>query len=103
MAKRTSARVPNNSASRYAQVKAILDAAAGASTPSYDGVGRFWNLDLEAFKEVCVHGIRMIAPDAEPSCCHPPGSRSADSGLIKGLRGDPPFDGHHFPPLPWGG
>lgn len=103
MAKRTSARAPDKSTSRYVQVKEILDAAAGASTSSYGGVGRFWNLNLEAFKEVRVHGVRMIAPDAEPSCCHAGGSRSANSGLINGLRGDPPFDGDHFPPLPWGG
>jgi tyrosinase len=82
-------------------VKAILDAAAGDSTASYGGVGRFWDLDLEAFKEAHVYGIRMIAP--EPSCCGEGGSRSAESGLIRGLRGDPPFDGKRFPPLPWGG
>src|SRR5262249_5602999 len=37
------------------------------------------------------------------SCCGEGGSRSAESGLIRGLRGDPPFDGKRFPPLPWGG
>jgi tyrosinase len=31
------------------------------------------------------------------------GARSAASGLIKGLRGLPPFDGGQFPRLPWGG
>ncbi len=30
-------------------------------------------------------------------------SRSARSGLIRGLRGLAPFDGTRFPPLPWGG
>jgi tyrosinase len=29
--------------------------------------------------------------------------RGAASGLIKGLKGQPPFDGTQFPPLPWGG
>ena len=29
--------------------------------------------------------------------------RGAKSGLIQGLQGQFPFDGSHFPPLPWGG
>jgi tyrosinase len=46
----------------------------------------------------------MIAPAAEASCCGEGGrSRSERSGLIQGLRGEPPFDGRRFPPLPWGG
>ena len=45
----------------------------------------------------------MIAPTStSPSCCHSE-SRSATSGLIKGLRGQAPFDGGQYPPLPWGG
>lgn len=46
-------------------------------------------------------------PDTSSSCC---GSkpkrvegRGARSGLIIGLKGEFPFDGTHFPPLPWGG
>jgi tyrosinase len=84
----------------YGRVKAILEAAAGTSTSTYGGMGRFWNLDLESFKQARIFGIRLIAPEPA-SCCG--GSRSADSGLIKGLRGEPPFDGERFPPLPWGG
>src|ERR1041384_4117291 len=102
MAKRTAA-APQESPSRYARVREILDAAAGDSTSSYGGVGRFWTHDLEAFKTACIYGVRMIAAEEEPSCCHAGGSRSENSGLIKGLRGAPPFDGDHFPPLPWGG
>ena len=51
---------------------------------------------------------------AEHSCCGPseaaaPGAlepshgRGAASGLIKGLKGQFPFDGTQFPSLPWGG
>lgn len=29
--------------------------------------------------------------------------RGAQSGLVRGLRGEFPFDGSHFPSLPWGG
>src|SRR5262249_38257521 len=39
-------------------------------------------------------------------CCHGSAiteSRSARSGLIRGLRGQAPFDGTQFPRLPWGG
>ena len=90
---------------RYDRVIAILDEAAGSSDSDYGGIGPFWRLPRSKFLEVRVHGIRMIAPeekieDACPCCVK---SRGESSGLIRGLRGDPPFDGTQFPPLPWGG
>jgi len=58
----------------------------------------------------------MIAPanTVAVSCCchHEAGSADAQptfpgrgvaSGLIRGLRGQVPFDGSQFPPFPWGG
>jgi tyrosinase len=53
-------------------------------------------------------------PTPAPSCCgtetpddkagpHPSPGRGAASGLIKGLKGQFPFDGTQFPRLPWGG
>jgi tyrosinase len=87
----------------YARVREILDAAAGDSESTYGGIGRFWNLDLPTFKDARVYDVRMIAPEPAASCCCDGESRSASSGLIKGLRGEAPFDGSRFPPLPWGG
>jgi tyrosinase len=49
-----------------------------------------------------VYGVHMIAPEEKASCCDDT-SRSARSGLIRGLRGEAPFDGNRFPPLMWGG
>lgn len=52
------------------------------------------------------------APAPPPSCCTPPSApaaappqrgRGAASGLVKGLKGEAPFDGNPFPRLPWGG
>ncbi len=107
---------------RYERVKAILDTAAGENPATYGGKVPFWDLPLEQFLEAQVYGIRMIAPAASAlklSCCaheepsraeqsadgSPPTSigRGAASGLIRGLRGLPPFDRSQFPPLPWGG
>ncbi|HYL97785.1 MAG TPA: tyrosinase family protein [Blastocatellia bacterium] len=97
---------------RYEQVKQILDRASGSSSADYGGRGRFWHLPLPEFLEVEVHGVRMIAPAeaAVHSCCghvepaEPEASgRGARSGLIRALRGQPPFDGTQFPALPWGG
>lgn len=96
---------------RYEKVKQILDQGAAGSSVDYGGLGPFWHLPLPQFLQVELHGIRMIAPDVAPapSCCHGGAadtaaeSRSARSGLIRGLRGQPPFDGTQFPPLLWGG
>lgn len=89
-------------ATRYARVKAILKAAAGGTSSDFGGAGRFWELSLADFKDARVFGAPVIAPEEPASCCES-GSRSARSGLIKGLRGEAPFDGSRFPPLMWGG
>jgi tyrosinase len=98
---------------RYEQVIEILDRASGNSSADYDGKGRFWHLPLQKFVDVEIYGVRMIAPAeaAVHSCCHQVEAadeavatgRGARSGLIRGLRGQSPFDGSQFPPLPWGG
>jgi tyrosinase len=91
---------------RYERVRTILQAASGASTANYGGVGRFWDHGLDAFKTATVHGVRMIASEVPPCCAGEPEAatrRSRGSGLIQGLRGEAPFDGSQFPPLPWGG
>ncbi|HEX3583145.1 MAG TPA: tyrosinase family protein [Thermoanaerobaculia bacterium] len=99
---------------RYERVVEILDRAAAKSDSNYGGAGRFW-FPLADLMEARVYGVRMIAP-AEParetcSCCTPmqtadgprfPG-RGAKSGLVRGLRGEAPFDDTQFPRLPWGG
>jgi len=104
--------------SRYERVKAILNAAQGEADPSYQGHTRFWEMPLERLLTLELYGIRMIAPKPsnEPSgssecgCgigggdspCSDPG-RGAASGLVQGLKGEPPFDDSQFPRLPWGG
>lgn len=94
---------------RYEQVQQILDRAAAGKSADYDGLGDFWNKPLSQLLELELHGIRIIAPAQAPvaSCCHSGDSaaesRSARSGLIRGLRGQAPFDGSQYPPLPWGG
>ena len=81
---------------RYARVRQILDVAAGSAEPAYDGQGRFWNRSLPEFEATTIYGITMIAPPGTPD-------RGAASALVRGLRGEWPFDGTQFPPLPWGG
>lgn len=96
---------------RYERVKEILDRGAAGSSVDYDGLRLFWHLPLPQFMQVEIHGVRMIAPAEAPapSCCHGgtadavAESRSARSGLIRGLRGQAPFDGNQFPRLLWGG
>src|SRR5215471_6726267 len=70
--------------SRYQRVRQILDQAAGAAHPSYQGNDRFWNLPYDEFLNTKLYGIPMIAPpgSAAPaalpatsitpakSCCH---------------------------------
>ena len=117
-----------NTPTRWERVRKILDAAAGGSTSDYGGVGRPWRLPLATLqdggglrrthgrargvgrvhrREGCGCGCATTAerPEgAEPGARFPayPG-RGAASGLVRGLRGQPPYDGSVFPRLPWGG
>ncbi len=99
---------------RYERVVDILDRAAAKSDADYGTTGkRFW-YPLSDLVDARVYGVAMIAPeekaDAACPCCEPqsgdgppfPG-RGAKSGLVRGLRGQAPFDGTQFPRLPWGG
>lgn len=91
---------------RYAQVKEILSGAAAGTDADYGFDGKpFWELPLADFLVCALFGVRMIADAAAPSCCHEAKTwcRSEASGLIKGLRGQSPFDGSRFPRLPWKG
>jgi tyrosinase len=106
------------SPSRYERFRAIMEAAAGTSTASYMAHPRFWNLPLVELRAFELYGIVMMraggAPPADKplDCCHvggqgsesaPSSGGAGDAGLIRGLRGQYPFDGTQFPPLPWGG
>lgn len=96
--------------SRYERFQEVLRAAAADSPSDYGGLGPFWELPLETLLTATLHGVRLIAPESAKtgSCCghaaaEPQGSRGDRSGLVQGLRGEPPFDGTRFPRLPWGG
>jgi tyrosinase len=108
---------------RWQRVQEILD-RAHTEPPVYAGAARFW-AELDTLLAAEIHGVRMVAPaqaaaparaggcgcghcgtaasePAEGAAARFPG-RGAASGLVKGLRGEPPFDGSRLPRLPWGG
>jgi tyrosinase len=60
-------------------------------------------MESKTFTNACIYGIPTIAPLPTWSCYSNAPRCSASFGLIKGLRGQVPFDGSRFPPLPWGG
>ena len=60
-------------------------------------MGRFWANGARALEEAEIFGVKMIAEAPAHACCAGDGARSAASGLIKGLRGEAPFDGGRFP------
>ncbi len=99
----------DNSKTRFEQILEILSKAADGNEKAFGGL-RLWELSREHLLETTLHGIRLIAPEkaAEAhSCCGTNTSESVEtrgmnSPLVKGLRGEPPFDGSHFPRLPWG-
>lgn len=90
-------------ASRYSRVKVILAAAAGDAPSDYGCLGAFWEMPLNELIEAKVYGVRLIPPAVASSCCGDGESHSTGSGLVRALRGVPPFDGSRFPPFMWGG
>ena len=96
---------------RFERVQQILREAADGHAAAYGGQ-RLWEYTREKLLEAHLYGVRLIAPEREvvPSCCADhaatmpaPQGRGARSGLVQGLRGEAPFDGSRFPPLPWSG
>jgi tyrosinase len=96
---------------RFQQVQQILRDAADGREAAYSGL-RLWEFSRDELLVAKIYGVRLIAPEQEatPSCCATTGAdaaavkgRGARSGLVQGLRGESPFDGSQFPPLPWGG
>src|SRR5262245_14557129 len=94
--------------SRFERVREILRDAAGGRAGAYAG-SPIWEFSRDELLGATLEGVRLIAtPAAETgSCCSHHGrsddeSRSARSGLVRGLRGERPFDGSQFPRLPWG-
>jgi tyrosinase len=96
----------DKSETRFARVRQILDDAANGATADYGlGPTPFWHVDLDHLLKLSIFGVRLIAPPMQSPCCAQDGvayCRSAASGLIKGLRGEAPFDGSRLPRLPWG-
>jgi hypothetical protein len=75
--------MPREKITRYQHVRDILDRAAGNGHPSHGGNGRFWNKPLQEFMQLRINTIPVIAT--------PGANRGARSGLILGLKGEPPF------------
>lgn len=91
----------------YADVQALLAKAANGTVADHGGLKAFWTLDRAALLDAKLFDLPLIAPELELTCCGNPvkggASRSARSALIKGLKGEAPFDGAQYPRLPWGG
>lgn len=94
---------------RFELIRKILRDAADKKPSAYGGLP-LWELSRDALLEARLYGIQLIAPEDETapvsSCCAHESSgatRGDRSGLVRGFRGQPPFDGSQFPPLPWGG
>src|SRR5262245_49313594 len=89
----------------FEQVKEILRKAADGNVTAFGGL-RLWEYSRDQLVEAKFHGMPLIASAEKDvhSCCGTSDSecRGSSSPLIKGLRGEAPFDGSQFPRLPWG-
>jgi tyrosinase len=81
-------------ATHFEHVQQILANAAAGAFPNHDGNGRFWELALDDFQALTIYGVQLIA-DPGPN-------RGRDSGLVRALRGESPFDGTLFQRMPLG-
>jgi tyrosinase len=88
---------------RFQRVCEILREAAGGKNDAFGGLP-LWELSRDRLLSARIHDILLIAPEKEGQapCCHgKSGGRGAHSALVRGLRGQSPFDGSQFPRLPW--
>lgn len=93
----------------FERVRQILWEAAEQNENGAFGGLRLWEYSRDEMVRADLRGIRLISAAEDPgahSCCGDSGpekSRSLDSPLIHGLRGEAPFDDSQYPRLPWGG
>jgi hypothetical protein len=79
--------------SRFEQIQEILNSAVGNAEPIHEDQHRFWNKPLKEFLQIgSIYGVELIAP--------PGPNRGARSGLIKALKGEPPFGDGGIPRMP---
>ncbi len=98
--------VPNDAG---ASVVCDSDRPAGVRTLNGDNTGGCSHCDTEDVAQSddnnrfsdCYESVPPSSPGPNTSLPVHPG-RGAASGLIKGLRGEHPFNGRHLPRLPWG-
>ena len=74
---------------RFKRVQHILEEATGTASPVHSGKGRFWNMDLDEFKSLTIYGINVIEEND-----------GSNSGLVKALKGEPPFGEGGMPRMP---
>ncbi|MBV8369350.1 MAG: tyrosinase family protein [Candidatus Eremiobacteraeota bacterium] len=98
MPNENAAAAPAPRPSRYRRFQEIMTAASAGSSATYEGYGTFWNLPLEELKRLRLYGVPMFLGDDPQRPL-----TGAQSGIVRGLRGEYPFDETLFPPLPWGG
>ncbi len=80
---------------KFERVRQILNAAAEGFSPSHAGKGKFWNLPLDQLKALKILGVKVVETEGP--------DRGARSGIIKALKGEPPFDESGFGRMPLGG
>ena len=86
---------------RILVIRSMLNNLIGNRAPRHSGtigsgpsqpLRRFWELPRDSFIAASVYGQRAVIP-----------GNSADSALVKSLKGDPPFNGTGFARMPPGG
>lgn len=77
----------------YEIIQEILEASVGTAKPTHAGKKKFWNLPISEFLALGkIYGVELIASPGE--------HRGARSGLVKALKGEPPFDDNGFGRMP---
>jgi tyrosinase len=82
----------------------MLEDAAGGEASAFAGVA-LWTLPRDQWSAARLLGLPLIETKAAAHSCCKSTAPAADAGastLLKGLRGQQPFDGSQFPRLPWG-
>ena len=83
------------------QVRALLQEAAGGQASAYGGMA-LWSMSRAELLAATLGGLPVIALPAKKTCCSGVSASAADSALLRGLRGETPFNHSQFPRLPWG-
>jgi tyrosinase len=87
--------------SSFADVCDLLKKAVEGDASAFGGLA-LWDMKRDGFLAAKLGGLPLVVLPGKKTCCSSAPADVGSSALLRGLRGESPFDNVQYPRLPWG-